>query len=248
MRLSHYLAQAGVASRRSAETIILASHVRVNGTVVTTLGSKIDPNNDQVEVKNASVWKTVTLPLATVCYALNKPVGFTSTTKDPHARHTVMELVPQNPPVVPIGRLDRETTGLLLLSNDGALVHMLTHPSHHVAKTYRVVCSYPDRYNKNALPQNITKLASGIMLDGEMTAPAQIHITNSNWKTADRLHLRIVLNQGKNRQIRRSLQKIGLNVLQLERIAIGKLSLDSLNLEVGQSVKLTSQQLEQVKN
>lgn len=244
MRLSHFLAQAGVASRRASETIILHARVRVDGEVVRELGTQVDPSLHAIELLTDQKWQRISLPDETVCYALNKPAGYTSTVSDPHAEHTVLELVPKLPHVVPIGRLDKDTTGLLLLSNNGALVHALTHPSHHIAKTYRVVCNFPPRYKKELLQANIAKIAGGLVLDGEKTAPADIHITNSDWKTAKELHLKFVLHEGKNRQIRKSLQKIGLDVIQLERTAIGKLTLDSLSLAVGTSLQLSNEQLE----
>ncbi len=246
MRLHHFLSAAGVCSRREGERLIVAGRVRVNNQLITALGTTVDPRLDHVEVLKDSqknVWHKVTQTDTMVVYALHKPAGYTTTVKDPHAEKTVMELLPKEPRVVPIGRLDKDSEGLLLLSNNGDLVHRLTHPSHHITKTYRVVAKFPSHYHKPALLQNIAKLAGGIMLDGKMTSPASIHIVSTDWKTADTITLECIITEGINRQIRKMCQKIGLNVIQLVRTQVGKLELSDLHLKQGQYTILSAKQI-----
>ncbi len=270
MRLQHFLSAAGVWSRREAEKHIAAGQVRVNGAVVTELGTKVNPG-DRIEVlSDGAQWQAVGLNNALVTYALNKPVGYTSTTKDPHAKHTVLELVPAEPRVYPVGRLDLDSEGLLLLTNDGDLAFRLTHPSHHILKTYLVTVKVPTSYDRRVLKPNLAKLEQGILLDGERTAPAKVRIIelrhsgksqthpesftkdsgqgrNDSSRNRDIILLEIQLHEGKNRQIRRMLAKIGLSVLQLTRTSIGKLQLADLNLSPGQHKKLTESDLKKLR-
>ncbi len=247
MRLQQYLSQAGIWSRREAEKHIVNSAVRVNGEIVTELGTKVGAS-DVVEyhLPGSTAWKKASVDANRIVYALYKPTGFTSTTKDPHAEHTVLELVPDEPHVYPIGRLDQDSEGLLLLTNDGDLTHQLTHPGKHVSKTYRVTCNIPPTYTLSALPESLAKLENGIMLDDEQTAPLKISIITPATKQSLVTVLQITMHEGKNRQIRRMMQKIGLHVVQLVRIRIGKLNLDELKLEVGKYTILSQPQIKKL--
>ncbi len=242
MRLHKFLASSGVWSRRDAERHILLGHVKLNGDVVSNLGVIIDPLHDLVEWQNELGWHTVKKTTKFVVYAINKPIGYTTTVRDPHATKTIMELVPNEPRVVPIGRLDKDSTGLLLLTNNGDLVQKLTHPSHHVAKTYHIVCQIPPNYDRTKLSSNLDKVRHGVMLDGKLTAPAIINGVNLN-NNQNTVSLNIIISEGMRRQIRRVMQKIGLNVIQLSRTSIGKLTLQQLNLSPGQYCELTDKEI-----
>lgn len=228
MRLSKFLAEAGVASRRKAEEIILEGRVKVNGDIINELGIKIDPEKDKVTVDA----KSVNAKTEKVYYLLNKPAGYTTTVKDPHAEHTVMELLPENPRVFPVGRLDKGTTGLLIMTNDGELAYRLTHPKFDKEKEYLVSCA-----SKLTL-ENIRKLEDGVPMDGRQTKPAkirQIHLGGADNKNTLEVSEKekafkysIVLKEGKKRQIRRMFEHIGHPVLELKRIRIDDITLADL--------------------
>ncbi len=243
MRVQKFLSMAGVWPRRHAEIEIASGNVRINGEIVTVLSKQIDADRDTVEWQDdQGTWHKAIMPKTTVVYAINKPIQYTSTVKDPYAIKTVMDLVPQDPHVVPIGRLDQDSEGLMLLSNNGELVNQLTHPAHHVPKTYRVRCSLPDHYDKKMIQPNLKKIESGVILDGERTHTSKISRRSLTIESSF-ITFEITLLEGRNRQIRRMMQKIGLHVVQLTRIAIGKLTLDELQLKVGDHCTLTDQQI-----
>jgi 23S rRNA pseudouridine2605 synthase len=205
-RVQKILARAGVASRRASEELIARGRVRVNG-VVAQLGDRADPEHDRIEVDGAPVGVRPGL----VHYLLNKPPGVVTTASDPQGRPTVVELVPAEPRVFPVGRLDADTEGLLLLTNDGELAQRLTHPSFGVDKEYLAhVEGSPSR-------GAIRRLRAGIELEDGLTAPAKVSLVG------DRL-LRITIHEGRKRQVRRMCEAVGHPVRRLVRVRIGPLS------------------------
>lgn len=212
IRLQKWLAQCGYGSRRTCESLIRAERVRVNGQVA-TLGMKVDPTRDRIAVDGNPVQ-----PLsATVYLMLHKPAGYVTTRRDPHAPRTVMELLKGVPvPVFPVGRLDADSEGLLLFTNDGALAHRLIHPRYKVPKTYRVWVK--GKPSESALKT----LREGVLLEDGKTAPAKVRLVRS---AGDSSILEITLREGRKRQIRRMAQAVGHPVVRLVRIAFGPLRL-----------------------
>lgn len=226
-RLQKFLANSGVASRRKSEELISQGQVRVNGSIITKLGTKIDPNQDKIEVNGQKIISNPEF----VYYALNKPKGHTTTASDPHAKHNVLELVPPVPRVFPVGRLDKDTTGLLLLTNDGDLAYHLTHPKFIHEKEYLVKVRFQDKSlsNPDNLKQSLHKLEKGIKLEEGITAPAKI--TNLQMLDNQTVSYHITIHEGRKRQIRRMNERIGLKVIELTRLRIAKLNLN--NIPVG---------------
>ena len=221
MRLQKFLARAGAASRRGSEALMTAGRVTVNGVVVTELGSKVDPSADVVAVDG----KVVRLTDVPVTLMLNKPAGYVTTMSDPHARRMVAELVPTDrfPGLFPIGRLDQDTTGLLLFSTDGELGNRLLHPRHHVEKTYEALVEGVPR------EEALEALRCGIQLEDGMTAPARVSLVPScagDPKGSARLELAI--HEGRKRQVRRMCEAVGHPVVALHRERFGPLTLDGL--------------------
>ena len=216
-RLQKILSQWGIASRREAEAMILAGRVRCNGTVV-GLGQKADPESDAIEVDGKLI-QPIHRPTP-VYLLLHKPAGVVSTCDDPRGRPTVMDLLPPelraSQGIPPVGRLDADSTGALLLTNDGELTFVLTHPSHSISKTYQV-------WVQGEPPESVLQQwRQGVLLKGIKTRPAQIRvISQSSGETC----LEIILKEGRNRQIRRIAQQLGYPVIQLHRTAIGPIEL-----------------------
>jgi 23S rRNA pseudouridine2605 synthase len=228
MRLAKYLAHAGVASRRAAEQLVFAGRVTVGGDVVR------DPARDVGEGDAVAVdGSGVSLERRHVVYALNKPAGYVSTAKDPQGRPTVVSLIDSRERLYPVGRLDADTTGLLLLTNDGELAHRLTHPSFEVPRVYRVqVRNAPIR------EPALRRLREGVVLDDGKTAPAEVRRL-----TPDRIE--IVLHEGRKRQVRRMCEAVGHRVAALERVAFGPLRLGDLPL--GRHRLLKAAEVEQLR-
>jgi pseudouridine synthase len=212
-RLQKMLARAGVASRRRSEELIAGGRVTVNGEVVTSLGTKVDPARDVVAVDGTRVE-----PQAVKAYfALNKPRGFVTTMSDPQGRRTIAEFLPDDPPgLFAVGRLDLDTEGLLIVTNDGELADRLMHPRHHVSKTYRVVVA--------GCPAEaaLHKLRDGIVLDDGPTQPAEVRLVAAAGKTAELL---MTIHEGRKRQVRRMFGAIRHPVVSLRRIALGPIRL-----------------------
>lgn len=205
-RLQKVLARAGLASRRVAEELIEAGRVTVNGEVA-ALGRRVDVDHDRVAVDGTPVAVRPGL----VYYLLNKPLGVVSTAADPEGRPTVVDLVPAEPRVYPVGRLDVATEGLLLLTNDGELTHRLTHPRYGVDKEYLAqVAGHPS-------PAAVRRLREGVELDDGRTAPARVALVAPDT-------LRIVIHEGRNRQVRRMCDAVGHPVRRLVRTRIGSLA------------------------
>ena len=215
VRLQKYLASCGIASRRKSEELIAEGRVRVNGKVA-QIGDKINPRKDDVVVSGKKVIKSKKY----VYILLHKPRGFITTMSDEMGRKCVAELVSDvKERVFPVGRLDRESEGMLLMTNDGEFANAMTHPTRHVPKRYRVTVR-PD-----ITDEQITSLTTGIMLDGRMTAPADVKVVT---KEEGRVVLEIVLYEGRNRQIRKMCEQLGLEVARLKRTAIGSIKLGML--------------------
>ncbi len=217
MRLQRFLARAGVASRRGSESLMSAGRVRVNGAVVTEMGAKVDPAVDVVEVDG----RVVTIAKSPVYLMLHKPRSVMTTMKDPEGRLTVAEYVPvgEHPGLFPVGRLDYDTTGLLLFTTDGELAHRLLHPRRKVPKTYRaLVDGRPDR-------AAITALERGIDLDDGPTAPAQVDEVEA---VGPRTLMEITITEGRKRQVRRMFSAVGHPVIELERVSFGPVRLGDL--------------------
>ena len=216
MRLNKFLAEAGIASRRGSDEIIRAGRVTVNGNKPEEMGVLVDPESDEVKIDG----RLVTLRRHSVYCMLNKPVGYLTTVTDPHGRKTVMELLKDIPErIYPVGRLDFDTDGLLLITNDGSLSNTLTHPRYQIEKEYRV------EVRGNPTPNQLNVLESGILLDGRLTSPAKINIDSvSSRKTS----LLVTVKEGRKRQIRLMFRHIGFEVNGLTRLRIGPIHLGSL--------------------
>ncbi|MGI6217522.1 MAG: pseudouridine synthase [Coriobacteriales bacterium] len=223
MRLQKFLARAGVASRRGSENLMTAGRVTVNGEVVTELGSKVDPNTDVVAV-DGNIVKWGASPVTLI---LNKPAGYVSTMSDPHARHTVAELVPTDryPGLFPVGRLDMDTTGVLLFTTDGEMGHLLLSPKHHVPKVYEAIV------DGNVTPRQRKMLEEGIELEDGPTLPAKVSILDHgrDRKSGHQFtKVRIVLTEGRKRQVKRMLEAVGHPVVRLHRSSFGPVRLNGL--------------------
>jgi pseudouridine synthase len=209
-RLQKYLSRAGVASRRTAEAIIQAGRVAVNGQVVTAMGVKVDPGQDVVQVDGSTI--KVTAALRTVM--LHKPYGYVCTTSDPEGRRVVTELLgKQAGRLYPVGRLDYDATGLLLLTNDGELAYRLTHPSYQVPRTYRVTVA------GEVSKEKVRQLSAGVDLDGRFVYPEV---------QAGKTVLEITVHEGRYHLIKRLMDQVGHPVVKLKRIALGPLKLEGL--------------------
>ncbi len=221
----------GVASRRKCEEMILEGRVKVNGVVVKELGFKVS-DSDTVEVGGKIIRKENEY----VYYILNKPIGYVTTVKDQKGRKTVIELIPNDKRVFPVGRLDIMTDGLLLLTNDGDLAYQLTHPKHLVEKEYYVTV------NGKVTQEQLSKLENGILLDDGLTAPAKAYIVI---ETKDRTTISLTIHEGRNRQVRRMIEAIGKKVLKLTRVRLCNLTLS--DLPVGKYRSLSKKEVEELK-
>ena len=229
IRLQKFLSEAGVASRRKAEEMIRSGMVKVNGSVA-EIGDSVDPQKDNVYVSGKKIKKESSLRYI----LLNKPRGYVTTTDDELGRKCVLELVKGvKERIYPVGRLDRVSEGALILTNDGEFANAMMHPSKHVPKTYRVTVR-PD-----IIARQIDELSSGIMIEGRMTAPADVQLLQ---KEEGRAVVEIVLYEGRNRQIRRMCEALGLEVARLKRTAVGSIKLGMLR--PGEWRDLTAQEVE----
>lgn len=216
IRLNKFLSQTGIASRREADKMIAEGRVKVNDEVIQVLGFKIDDTKDRVEVDGKKVKKVENL----IYLMLNKPSGYLVTLKDPFQRPTIKDLLPNlKENVFPVGRLDYDSEGLLLLTNDGELGYRLTHPRFKIKKTYLVkVKGSPD-------PANLSRLERGIFLNGKKTAPAKVSPLSDSPK---RNFLRIEIYEGRKREIKRMCEAIGHRVLKIKRTGFAGLALGKL--------------------
>ena len=233
-RLQKILAAAGLASRRGSEEWIRNGRVSVNGRVV-ELGASADPSCDRIEIDGEA------LELDALDYwVAHKPRGALTTLRDPEGRPTVMDLLPRDGPrLFPVGRLDRETSGLVLLTNDGELTHRLLHPSHESPREYRVTA------RGEVSPEAILRLESGIRIERQFTAPAQVRDRRYD-PESNTTRFRLVLREGRKRQIRRSLEILGHPVKRLVRVSLGPLRLG--RLPVGRARRLDPAELAQLRD
>lgn len=232
-RLHKVMAQAGVASRRRSEELILKGFVKVDGQTVRELGVKVDPDTSIIEVMGRRIsWREPRSYLM-----LNKPQGYLTSVVDPFGRPTVMELVADGPTgLFPVGRLDRESEGLLVMTNDGELAYRLTHPSFKVPKTYAVTV------RGRPAAEAIWRLRNGVELEEGRTRPALVRVVERRGHST---RLEITISEGRKRQVRRMCQAVGHAVISLRRVAIGPLTLG--DLRPGESRPLFVAELAKIK-
>lgn len=228
MRVHKYMAMCGVASRRKSEAIVLEGRVKINDQVVTSLGTLVE-DGDVVKVDN----KIITLEETKVYIMLNKPLECVTTSDDQFNRKTVLDYVEVKERIYPVGRLDYNTTGMLLLTNDGDLANKIMHPSSHLTKTY--IASI----NGTPNAEEIQKFESGLMIDDRLTSPAKIKVLKAGL-------VQVQIYEGRNRQVRKMLDKIGYPVITLKRAKIGDLDLGSL--KVGKYRHLTDKEINYLKD
>lgn len=215
IRLQKYMSENGIASRRKSEELIAAGRVKVNGHIA-SLGDKVDPVRDKIMVSGKRVVRNKTKKYI----MLHKPRGYVTTMSDELGRKCVSELVEDvGVRLFPVGRLDRNSEGLLLMTNDGEFSNMLTHPSRHVNKVYRVTV------REKVSDEQLLKLCEGVVLDGRKTLPADVHIIDVG---ENRTVLNFVIVEGRNRQIRRMCEEVGLSVIRLKRTEIAGVKLGML--------------------
>ncbi|MEZ0537391.1 pseudouridine synthase [Caldicellulosiruptoraceae bacterium PP1] len=231
IRLQKLMADSGVASRRKCEEMILEGRVKVNGQIVDKLGTKVDLEKDIVEVDG----KKITIKNKNIYIMLNKPFGVITSAKDEKGRKTVIDIIKDriNERIFPVGRLDFDTSGLLILTNDGEFAYKVTHPKHNIEKTYiATVKGIPSE-------DSLDKLRNGVEIDGRLTQPA---IVNSKKIINGNMIIEIKIHEGRNRQIRKMFSAIGHDVIRLKRVAIGKLQLG--RLKEGEFRFLSTEELE----
>ena len=236
MRINKYIASCGVTSRRKAEELIINKKVKVNGKIVEELSYQVDENKDIVEVDGTVINQNEEL----VYILLNKPEGYITTVKDQFNRPSVLDLLSEIPVrVYPVGRLDYETSGLLLLTNDGDLTYKLTHPKHEVEKTYVA------KVKGKLTEEEINNFKSGLYIEDYKTAPAKLRVINYD-HTKNISTLEIKIHEGKNRQVRKMCKAINHPVLRLKRVALGKIKINNCN--IGEYRYLTSDEIEYLRN
>lgn len=234
MRLQKFMAHSGIASRRKSEKLIQEGRVRVNGKTITKLGSKVDPSKDKVYVDD----QPISLESNKVYIMLNKPTGYVTTLSDEKDRRIVTDLISNiKERIYPVGRLDMDTSGLLLMTNDGDLTHKLTHPSYEITKRYIArVKGIPSK-------KDLKEFREGLIIDNKLTSPAKIKIVK---KFKSESILDISIYEGRNRQVRKMCEKINHPVRELERISIGRLRL--ANLPLGKWRYLDSKEVNYLKS
>lgn len=215
MRLNKYLARCGVTSRRKADTYIAEGRVAVNGTTVTEFGTRVDPGRDEVLVDG----QAITLPHSYVYYLLNKPPNVLSTADDPHGRPTVVELIQTDRRIYPVGRLDFDTTGVLLLTDDGALTHRLTHPSHEVQRTYEI------RFRGTLPPDAAEQLARGLDIGEELPAEGTLRVASRRDESGVAF---LTLHTGRYHEVKRIFATFGCQVEGLHRTGFAGLTCEGL--------------------
>lgn len=233
MRLQKFIALAGIASRRKAEEFIENGRVKVNGETVREMGIKVDPETDRVLVDD----KEIFLETEKIYILLNKPVGYVTTLSDEFDRPKVIDLIDIKERVYPVGRLDYNSSGLLILTNDGELTHKITHPSSHVYKTYVV------KIKGNITKKQINTFKTGVDIGGYTTAPADIEVLK---QYKDNSLVKVTIHEGKNRQIRRMMDALDHPVITLKRVSIGEINID--DLPKGKWRHLTKEEIQYLKS
>lgn len=226
MRLNKFLAESGVASRRNSEEFILQGRVSLNGMIVSSLSQKINPEKDIVELDGEKI-----KPRKHVYYLLNKPAGFVTTTKDDRKRRTVLDLIKTDERIFPVGRLDYNTTGLLLLTNDGNFANLLTHPRHNIPRTYEVTLD--NALNKN----NLDRLLKGIYIDKRKGRFIKIEFPKSSNKKL----VRVTTVEGRNHFVKNMFNALGYKVLSLNRLSFAGFKID---VPVGKYRKISTSEIE----
>ncbi|MDE5983717.1 MAG: rRNA pseudouridine synthase [Eubacterium sp.] len=227
VRLQKFMAECGVASRRKSEELIEMGKVKVNGHVA-HIGDKVNPKKDLVTVRGKKINKVDRM----YYIMLNKPRGYVTTVSDELGRKTVMDLIDVNARVYPVGRLDKDSEGVLILTNDGSFANALTHPKHNYAKVYRVTV------RPSVSDEILDKLRNGIEIDGRKTAPCDVNVIT---EAEGRVVLEFILREGRNRQIRKMCEAVDLEVARLKRISIGPVKLGML--QTGKSRQLTDNEV-----
>jgi 23S rRNA pseudouridine2605 synthase len=236
IRLQKILSAAGVASRRAAEQMILDGRVTVNGETVRELGTKADPAKDAIKVDG----RRIKTDIPNRYIALYKPKGYVTTRKDPEGRKTVMDLIGEGDYIYPVGRLDYDSEGLLLMMTDGELAARLMHPRHEVEKVYEVIVKgTPD-------PKALEKLRQGVYIEGGRTSPAHVDVGTTVKGHKPTTKLTITIHEGRNRQIRKMCSAVGLPVWELRRIRMGPVGLG--RLRPGQWRDLSAQEVQRLKS
>ena len=220
IRLQKFLANAGIASRRKCEELILQGKITVNGKVITELGTKINPEKDKITVFGKNVEN---LSTDLVYIILNKPIGVVTTAKDQFGRESVLDIVKVKERVVPVGRLDMYTSGALILTNDGDFVYKLTHPKHEITKTYTVTLVGIVTENE------VEQLRKGVKIDDYITKPAQVKILKID-KEKNISRVEIIIHEGKNRQVRKMCEAVGRKVIALHRSKIADIGVKDLKI------------------
>lgn len=197
IRLQKFLAEAGIASRRKSEALIVQGKIKVNGKIVTELGIKVNLENDKIEYNE----KEVKIKNKNVYILLNKPIGYVTTVKDQFARDSVLDLVKVKERLVPVGRLDMYTSGALILTNDGDFVYKVTHPKHEIEKTYTVTIKGIVK------SEEVEKLKKGVLIDDYKTKPAKVKILKTD-EEKNQSRLEIIIHEGKNRQVRKMCEAV----------------------------------------
>jgi 23S rRNA pseudouridine2605 synthase len=234
VRLQKILSLAGVASRRASERLMLEGRVSVNGETVRELGTRADPSADDIRVDG----RRIKLPQRHRYLLLHKPRGYVTTRNDPQKRPTVLDLVDVREYIYPVGRLDFDSEGLLILTNDGELAARLTHPRHGVERVYEArVLGVPDAHD-------LRRLSRGIIIDGRRTAPARVELQPGK-REAVQATLRIAIHEGRNRQVRKMCEAIGHPVDHLRRVAIGPIR--DNRLKPGQYRELTAEEVSRLR-
>lgn len=228
-RLQKVIAQAGIASRRKAEELILEGKVKVNGEVIKELGTKVS-ESDKVEVNNKPIEKETK-----EYYLLNKPRGIITTTNDEHGRKTVTDLIETSARIYPVGRLDYDTTGAILLTNDGEFANILMHPSNKIDKVYLA------KLEGIIKGEQINALKNGIMLDDVLVKASRVKLKKVNQENSTSM-VEITIHEGKNHQVKRMFESVGFHVEKLTRERIG--IFDIKNLKSGQYRKLTPKEVQ----
>ena len=229
-RLQKYLANNGIAARRKCEEYIIQGRVKVNGKIVTQLGTKINPEKDIIEFDNKKIDKVEHY----VYILLNKPIGYVTTVKDQFDRPTVLDLVKVKEKILPVGRLDMYTSGALILTNDGEFINKVTHPKNEIEKTYTVTL-------KGIISEEeVEQLKNGVIIDEYISGKAKVKILKTN-EEKQISRVQITIHEGKNREVRKMCEAIGKKVLALHRRKIG--NIDVKNMKIGTWRYLTNQEV-----
>ena len=231
IRLDRYLSNLGICARRDVKQLLMHQHVTVNGKRVRESGLRIDPRQDDVRVNGV---KQRARKL--IYFMLHKPKGIISTTSDEYDRQNITSFIPTKERIYPVGRLDKDTTGLILLTNDGDLTNRLTHPKYHIYKVYHLTI----RGMVN--PAQFKALRTGVLLEDGITAPAKVRVLSQSKNITN---LEVTLHEGKNRQIRRMCETVGLHLTDLKRVQFGPIKIN--NLIKGQYRELTAAEIETLK-